>query len=461
MTCVIQSYLPNDEYEYPLPDRGAALGRLVPMKTCVLVKNIPSGTVKPLVLPTEALPFGLVESISVEETRDPASKTHGPPPPMPPYRLHVMKTTGGRESLLYHNAAALKAGQRIPRVSLALGPLASDQDAAHPEIKRVKAVTGHAMGFRMIAAASITSLSIEPVTELPSAIMITYYGANVVMGEGVSPPPLADFQAPAEALDESVGEHSDDGEDTRASGDATSGEPVASSDSDVSGVEEHKSCAESNVDRIVTEACLPGADDAELQASMPTLTSCHVPCEKSDNDDTTLDSVRDDSAIAHGAGDGVDDGDSKTLHGTGDDDNAGAALEHDDDEERYLAHLAACAATEEAQGYRPPSPPRLTEPSAAVTSPALVHSSGLDAHDDVTDPAVSGTKNAAPDTEGVKTEAGERCPHDTSEHESCAAPPVTHLPLDTVRKAMGAGRPVPIMMKFLSRQDRLDMNQFV
>lgn len=152
MSCGIVSLEMNPEYEYGLLP---GTHQLLPIVTTVACTGVTSILTQ---LDTSSLPFGLLDRVRVNVEV--------------PYRVHVAKITGRKETPRVEHATAQ---------SLVVGAMSSDQDAADPDLALVKATTGHAMAFRMMAAAGIVSMAIEFYQRPPPAeFTVTFYGANTV-----------------------------------------------------------------------------------------------------------------------------------------------------------------------------------------------------------------------------------------------------------------------------------------
>lgn len=165
MACNVVSYTRNGAYKYAvLPDARMVL---VPTIMRVRCTGIPAHKTV-LDLPSSALPFGLVDSVVVTPCDTAAPLT------LPPYRVHIRKTTGAR-------ASDKQDGQNGPHgASLVYNELAIEQDAADEDLNDVQSATGHTMHFRMIAGSSVVGVGVEFYGPPPPSFDIVYYGANAV-----------------------------------------------------------------------------------------------------------------------------------------------------------------------------------------------------------------------------------------------------------------------------------------
>lgn len=133
---------------------------LVPTTIMVTVKNADPGRCM-LVMPDDVLPFGLVEAVAV----------HGRG--VPDFRIHVMKDTGMR-------VTPRVSVNEQRRVSVAAGPMNTDQDAADARFDDIRAKTGHDLRFRLLHGEAIVSMAIEFYGAPPPLFTIVYYGANAL-----------------------------------------------------------------------------------------------------------------------------------------------------------------------------------------------------------------------------------------------------------------------------------------
>lgn len=160
MTSAIDGIALDDSYTYPqLPGRTH---RLVPVVISVLCDGIPPDK-RVVQLHTNALPFGLLEGVTVKPERAGDAQV--------PFRVHLMKTSGRRVS---------GKVEHRDRVSVVFGEMGNTEDAAHPEVRAVKDKTGHVLAHRMLAASSIVHMGIEFYAAPPSKVRVQFHGANIV-----------------------------------------------------------------------------------------------------------------------------------------------------------------------------------------------------------------------------------------------------------------------------------------
>lgn len=154
MTSVITSVVLSREYEYEVLGDNV----LVPTITTVKCTGVASRTVQVHPL---ALPFGLLERVRVYSSS--------------PFKctIELAKTCGRTKTeVLNGDSAELLAVYADAR---------DNQDAADPDLKLVRSLTGHVMQNRMIAAGSVVSILIAFVDcEIPPEFYVEYRGANVL-----------------------------------------------------------------------------------------------------------------------------------------------------------------------------------------------------------------------------------------------------------------------------------------
>lgn len=111
-------------------------------------------------LPLEAMPFGLLDTITAEGAPD--------------FRVSIVKDTGERTS---------KRAGKTRTVSVCTGCMVCDQDAAHDAFKQVWATTGHDFRFRMIPCESIVAITLEFYEKPPAEFVVHMRGVNTVRHE--------------------------------------------------------------------------------------------------------------------------------------------------------------------------------------------------------------------------------------------------------------------------------------
>lgn len=141
---------------------------LVPTKITVACRGVKSAgmQIHPL-----ALPFGLLERVHVRGVDD--------------VTLELIKVTG-RSKVQGTEMLAVFSDSR------------DNQDAADPDIKLVKQLTGHSMQNRMVAAGAVVGVQLKFASEPPAEFFIDYYGANVLnsVAEARSEGPKYAFRLP-------------------------------------------------------------------------------------------------------------------------------------------------------------------------------------------------------------------------------------------------------------------------
>jgi hypothetical protein len=167
MSASIQTILVSDEYTYAaLSDSDVHHTHvLLPILTVVEVRDVQPQQ-RLLAIPPTALPFGLLEGVSVRAAS--ASSVS-----LPDFRVHLIKTTGQRVSRRVSAADG-------HRVSVVQGEMNTDQDAAHDSFGIVQRSSGHNMRFRTIVGDAIVSLAIEFYDVPPSRFEVLYHGVNGV-----------------------------------------------------------------------------------------------------------------------------------------------------------------------------------------------------------------------------------------------------------------------------------------
>ena len=171
MSASIQNIIVSDEYVYAvLSDSDVHHTHvLLPTITVVEVHDVQPQQ-RLLAIPPTALPFGLLEGVSVRVASASASASALS---LPDFRVHLIKTTGQRVSRRVSAADS-------HRVSVVQGEMNTDQDAAHESFGIVQRSSGHNLRFRTIVGDAIVSLAIEFYDVPPSRFEVLYHGVNGV-----------------------------------------------------------------------------------------------------------------------------------------------------------------------------------------------------------------------------------------------------------------------------------------
>jgi hypothetical protein len=154
---------------------------LVPTLMRVACRGIRPGTRK-LALPKNALPFGLLMSMTLEGPWFAASDAASDAASAASVSVRIQKATGVVDVTMKRPKKSKKADTWCLEVDL-LTPLAIAQDAADRDFKTVKAATGHGMTWRAIAAGAVGDITLtfeDDCGLVPDAFDIVFRGVNGV-----------------------------------------------------------------------------------------------------------------------------------------------------------------------------------------------------------------------------------------------------------------------------------------
>lgn len=168
MTSTIRAVSLRRDFTYEL------LGDKVLVPTTITVSCTNEAKNKAIQMHPLALPFGLLERVKVTAAT--------------PFQctIEIVKPTG-RNKVTAPEILAVYADAR------------DNQDAADPDLKLVRAWTGHVMQNRMIAAASVVGVLVGFTSDdVPDAFTVEYHGANVLdtVAEARSDGPKYAFRLP-------------------------------------------------------------------------------------------------------------------------------------------------------------------------------------------------------------------------------------------------------------------------